>query len=96
MGSKLRPGIQPCTGLRAGTFTDCTGARHDLAKEKPISPKEAAADPRLPDSPRTILHLVRTGQLYPVWRLNARVIRIYPAAIADYFARQSTRSTLRS
>lgn len=80
---------QPCRGLRAGVFTDSSGQRHDLAKEKPVSAKQASADARMPDTPRAVLALVRAGQLYPVRKENARVIRIYPCAIADYWARQT-------
>lgn len=84
-----RVGLQPCPGLRASNFRDSMGRNHDLTQEKPISAKDASRDPRLPDTPRRVLGLVRAGQLYPVRRENARVIRIYPSAIADYWARQT-------
>jgi len=87
----MRPGIQPCPGLRAGIFTDSRGQRHDLALEPMLTPKEAAADPRLGLSVRETLQLMRTRRLYPVWRKNARVIRTYPCALADYCARRVTR-----
>ena len=81
-------GLQPCPGLRGSIFRDSLGRDHDLTREKPISSKEAARDPRMPDSPRRVLELIRARRLYPVLRDNARVIRIYPSAIADYWARQ--------
>lgn len=88
--SRRRPlphGLQPCPRLRDGIFIDSRGEEHDLARQTPITAKEAAGTHGLPDNPRKVLDLVRTGQLYPVLRLNARVIRIYPAALTDYWQR---------
>jgi hypothetical protein len=85
-------GLQPCPGLSHGLFLDATGRAHDLSQQATLTAKEASADPRLAGlSPSAVLRLVRTGQLYPVFRHNARVIRIYPAALADWWARQGCR-----
>lgn len=86
----LRLGVQPCPGLRDGIFTDARGQRHDLARERRMRPKEAAADPRLQGySVAAIRALVRTGQLYPVFRRNARVVEVFACGIGDWWDRQN-------
>jgi hypothetical protein len=87
--AESRVGILPCPGLRGGLFTDSQGRRFDLAHELRKRPKEAAADQRLQGfSEKAIRRLITAGQLYPVFRRNARVIEIFDCAIADWFARQ--------
>ena len=49
---------------------------------KHLSPKEAAHQLGL--SPKTVLKRIREGQIYPVYRINARVIRIPQEAIDEY------------
>ncbi len=49
---------------------------------KHLSPKEASYQLGL--STRTVLKRIREGQIYPVYRINARVIRIPQEAIDEY------------
>jgi hypothetical protein len=89
--------ILECPGLQrpansAPTWTDSTGRLHDLLTERLITYAEAAADPLLADlgfaTEEAIGALVNTGRLYPAWRKNPRVIRIYRCGLADFRRRQ--------
>lgn len=84
---KRKLGLLPCPGLVAGVFTDCRGRRHDLAKQSHVSAKEVAGTYGLPTSVRKVLALIRDGELYPAFRENQRVVRIYPCGVADYWDR---------
>ena len=49
---------------------------------KHLTPKEAAYQLGL--SPKTVLKRIREGQIQPVYRINARVIRIPQEAVDEY------------
>jgi len=90
--------ILPCPGLKITTnagvsFTDSLGRVHDLEREKVLRPKQAAAT--LQYHEKTVLRLIRAGDLYPVFRRNARVILIFDCALTDWRARQITTQPLR-
>lgn len=94
--SPLETGVQPCPGLKittnAGiTFTDSTARVHDLAEQRTFTFDEAAADARLRDigfgSVDAVRELVRAGRLYPVFKKNARVLRVYDCGLTDFKAR---------
>jgi hypothetical protein len=71
-------------------FTDCTGRTYDLIREPVLSPKAAALDPRLGGcSIAQVLRMVRSGELRPTMKRNARVILIFDCALTDWRARQS-------
>lgn len=70
----------------AVTWTDSTGARHDLLAERVLSPGEAAR--ALDRSTSWVLRRVRRGEIYPVLRANARSLEIFACALADYRARR--------
>jgi len=89
--------ILDCPGLKrpanaAPTWTDSVGTVHDLLDARLITYGEAAADPLLADlgfgTEEAIGALVATGRLYPVWRKNPRVIRVYRCALPDFRRRQ--------
>lgn len=94
--SPLDTGVQPCPGLKittnAGvTFTDSTGRVHDLAEQRTLTFDEAAGDARLRDigfgSVDAVRELVRAVRLYPIFRKNARVVRLYDCGLTDFKAR---------
>lgn len=85
--------VFPCPGLKitrnAGiSWTDSTGRVHDLAGVRMLTLDEVAADPLVADlgfaTAPAVGELVRTGRLYPCFRKNARVIRVFACALADF------------
>lgn len=91
--SSTTPGVVACPGLtrpaNAGaSFKDAAGRVHDLATARTLTLDEAAADPRLADlgfaTANAVGALVLQGRLYPVFRKNARVVRIFACALDDF------------
>ena len=85
----------PCPGLvldvRRGTlWTDSAGTEHNLdtAGQSTLTAAEAAADARLSGlgfaTEAAVRELIRAGRLYPVFRKNARVLRIFDLALTDF------------
>jgi len=100
----LRPvgagAVEHCPGLEVGAtgirFVDKLGRTHDLEREPTLRPKQAAADPRMGGlSADEVRALVAVGDLYPVMRLNRRVILIFDCALTHWRARQLTTRPLR-
>ncbi len=93
-------GIVACPGLtvprNAGpTWKDSRGNVHDLDRETMLSCDEVAASPLVGglgfSTVEAVRELIRTGRLYPVFRKNARVIRVYACALPDFRARAQAR-----
>jgi hypothetical protein len=95
------PGVLECPGLKrtrnAGvSWTDSTGTVHDLtlsaAATRTLTLDEAARAPELVDvgfgTYEATRELYRSGRLYPVLRVNARVIRVFACALPDFRRRQ--------
>jgi len=93
------PRILPCPGLtvtvNAGvTFIDSLRRVHDLANERTLSPKEAASDARLGGmSAKTVLRLIRRGEIYPILRRNRRVFLVFDCALTDWRLRAAQPTT---
>lgn len=91
--SLFRAAPVQCPGLKitsnAGvSFTDSLSRVHDLEREPVLRPKQAAADPRMCGlTVRDITRAIRQGRLYPVLRLNRKVILIFDCALTDWRTR---------
>lgn len=89
------PLIPDCPGLkrtaRGAMFKDAAGQLHDLGTEKRLRPKEVAADTRVALTPEDVRGLIAAGELYPVFRRNARRIEVFACAIGDWWLRQGLR-----
>ena len=87
-------GVQPCPGLSAdgSHWTDARGALYDLTTAPTLTLDEACADPLLAGlgfaTPGSIGAIVLQERLYPVFRLNDRVVRIFHCALQDFRFRQ--------
>lgn len=76
------------------TFTDRTGAVHDLLNEPLLSVGEVAL--RLRRSKRWVRARVRSGELRPVIHGNKRDLQIFACALTDYRARQLEKQSTRN
>jgi len=74
-----------------GDVKDAAGQLHDLGTEKRLRPKEVAADTRVALTPEDVRGLIAAGELYPVFRRNARRIEVFACAIGDWWLRQGLR-----
>lgn len=94
-------GIVTCPGLNvhatgAVFFTDSAHAVHAMADPAlvTLTAAEAAADPRLSGlgfaTESAVRELIRSGRLYPVFRKNTRVLRIFDLALTDFRRRALT------
>lgn len=87
------PCIPACPGLkrtaRGAMFKDAAGTWHDLGTEKRLRPKEVSADTRVSLTPADVRTLISSGEIYPVFRRNARRIEVFACAVADWWLRQS-------
>lgn len=93
----MSPGIPDCPGLKvtrnAGiSWTDSAGTVHDLAQARTLTLAEAAAAPELVDvgfgSYEAVRALVTSGRIYPVFRKNSRVMRVFVCGLPDFRRRQ--------
>lgn len=91
------PGVVSCPGLKvtrnAGiSWTDSTGTVHDLNGTRTLTIDEAADSHDLIDvgfgSYDAARELINSGRLYPVFRKNARVVRVFVCALPDFRRRQ--------
>lgn len=95
------PGVLECRGLKrtrnAGiSWTDSEGTVHDLTRSgtatRTLTLAEVAAAADLVDvgfgTYEAARELYRSGRLYPVLRVNARVIRVFACALPDFRRRQ--------
>jgi hypothetical protein len=85
--------ILPCPGLKvtvnAGvSWMDSARRVHELASATLLTIEQVAADPRMSEmgfgTYAAAAELVRAGRLYPVFRKNARVVRVFACAIPDF------------
>lgn len=90
-------GVVDCPGLKrprnaVPSWTDSAGTVHDLAAARTLTLDEVAATPELVDvgfgSYDAVRELVTSGRLYPVFRKNSRVIRVFACGVADFRRRQ--------
>jgi hypothetical protein len=88
--------IVACPGLKitanAGiSWTDQARRVHDLVTTRMLTIAEVAAHPLMHDmgfgTADAVAELVRAKRIFPVWRKNARVVRVYECAIPDFRAR---------
>ncbi len=95
------PGVLDCRGLKrtrnAGiSWTDSEGTVHDLTRSgsatRTLTLAEAGDAADLADvgfgTYEAARELYRSGRLYPVLRVNARVIRVFACALPDFRRRQ--------
>lgn len=97
--SNSLPGVLECPGLKRPlnapvSWEDSTSRVQDLADARLLTFDEVAADPLVADlgfaTAFAVGELVRAGRLYPVFRKNSRVIRVFACGVADFRRRQIT------
>lgn len=88
--------ILPCPGLKitanAGvSWTDRERHVHDLITARMLTIEDVAASPVMAElgfgTVSAVSELMRSGRLYPVYRKNARVVRVFECGLRDFRAR---------
>lgn len=95
--ARVVPGVIACPGLeitpKAGVrWTDSVGTAHDLVEERIWSLEQVADEPLVAAlgfaTAFAVAELVRAGRLYPVFRKNSRVVRVFACAVPDFLRRR--------
>jgi hypothetical protein len=92
----MQSGIGPrtCPGLTVNKdgviWRDSLGHEFDLAKEKRISPGEAAT--KMKRSTEWVLRKIRANELYPHVYYNPRLVEVWACALDDYLVRNIQRA----